>query len=294
MLISTSKFRVWGTSEEAKGEVIIAENESKGSVLLGGKKITLDDVFKVGAQNFNINLDVQGLNEVSQNASKIGDSANSSFQGQISLQEKYFPKQLCRAAVFYRVASIMQGHLGIRSSVVSFLADIINNGIVPCFSSVENANLELVAIFYGLGYCHTQKGILPTIEAFNRSNISGISLNKHEYDTLLSSEFVHIGMITFLAASAHNLFKTLDVVASYSFEVCGASLASFDTSHFEVCRQQRGLMASATNLRLLLEDTKASQNFDFSKCTVPNSFVDIPQFHGPANDSFLQLIRYLY
>lgn len=290
MLISTPKFSVWGSSNERTADIrVIASN---GNLSVGGRKVVLDDMFKVSVQNYTVGIDPKTSSDMTAKESKLNDTIISSFRYERNESGTYFPEELCRAVLFYKIVSLLQCNSNCRLDLVHFLVNLLNSKIVPCFSSLERVGIELIALCYGEKVnCYTSSGIKVAKEALKASNIDIFHLSKCEYDTLLVIEYAIIGMTCLLAGSIQNTFKMLDVIAAYSFECSGLNTFPFDPIHFDICRQQRGLMTSSSNLRLLLEGTRANATFDSSSYSNLLPFTDIPQIHGPATDSCSQLTR---
>jgi histidine ammonia-lyase len=76
----------------------------------------------------------------------------------------------------------------------------------------------------------------------------------------------------------------VDPIAALAVEAAGARVDGFDPTLFEILRQHRGQMLSASNLKLLLEGSKRAG----SNKTLGESFAEfhsIPQIVGPAQEA---------
>jgi histidine ammonia-lyase len=249
-----------------------------------GRKVLISDVAKVACLNYSVGLDSQSLEKIDGELSSLPPSPpfklNKSALSAISRDAQYHVS-LCRAAVFVRIVSLMQGRSAVRSVVIQLLADMLDAGVVPNFSSASNAGIELVAALIGADTTSYFRGsVMSTATAFSRAGLSPIELTTAEALTIQYSQFWATSVSCLVTAGAANLVSIMDSVSALSCESFGVNVEHFDAIHFDTCRQHRGQMASSTNLRLLLEGSKRVNTA--TQAVV--SFDCIPQINGPAQE----------
>jgi hypothetical protein len=291
MLVSTRSFSVWGCPQKSTTIEGSASKDKKiGNVVVGGRRVTLDEVVKVAVKDFQVVLDpVMSQTYEDSSSSMPGSRTFSSSEGKKS-SGPALPRELCRAAVFSCIAGLMQLKSGVRFEVVEFLTDAINCGVVPCFSSVSNAQLELVNFITGQStQCYTSSGIVSASVALEGAGIDTLpALYDYEGNTLVYGQFTLPGMAALVAAGAVRTFKALDAVTSFSCEAVEASAAPFEADRFDVLRPHRGQMNAAANMRLLLE---SSGNTTSSVSRATECFLQIPQVNGPATEAITAAAR---
>lgn len=267
-LNETKSFSAWGSEAEVDKSItsLSALTICLPQLLVGGKKISLDEFAKVAFFKATVTLDPATLEQVGAKAVTPGPSVVVPAAAHVST---VIPREVCRAAVFQLIVIWMQGRSGVRSSAVEVLTNLLNADRVPSFTSVANAPIELLRV-------------TPSFNDTERRNI-------------LQGEFVFTGMAGFIGGYVQKTFHTLDVVAAFSCEAAGVALGdSSDPAVFELLRPQRGQMSSASNLRLMLD---SSRNTTASSGTCAGAaeavFKAIPQIHGPALEASAASARYV-
>lgn len=288
MLNKTKKFSVFSLENDQINSNELNKNNNKkvSFFLIGGKKITLDEIFKIISQSISLSLDLNILEEIKNNNNNNNSKNNSFNISNLKIQTKnvFLPIELSKSAIIYTINSLMQGKSGIRSIVIETLVELFNNNNLPLFTSVENAQEELILTLLGqYPYCYSSNGgFISSSQALSLAGLSPITLLDSEGSTLLNGEFTFPGFVSLITLGAVRTFKTIDVISAFSSDSLGISTTAFDAENFDTLRPHRGQMTSASNLRMMLE---SSGNIN----TVNNpldlsSFIDIPQVNGPTND----------
>ena len=291
-LSKTQKFSSW-TSSYVPTEMSSSQLDIKGNVTVGGgRKVIVHEVAKVAVLRYSVTLDVATLQKVEEDAlTRVQIPLPlSTLYSSSSLYE--FEENICRACVFARIVSIMQARLGIRTVIVELLSEMLNNGVVPIFSSEESAGQELVFVISGIGgSCYTPNGKRSAQDVFEIYNFSSVQLTAAEADTLAVSQFFVTGLASLLVSGASNVVGMLDIIASISCEAFGASSDAFDAINYDVCRQHRGQINSSTNLRTMLEGSKRANSADMTSVPASACFQSIPQINGPAQETVLLSVK---
>jgi histidine ammonia-lyase len=159
---------------------------------------------------------------------------------------------------------------------------MLNADIIPSFTSDSEAGLQLVKTLSGLGQssCFANGIIVDSSEAFKGIGFEPIELTLDEAKTLAAEKFLFTGSACLLASGALSLAHIVDCIAAVSCESFGALVEPFDATHFEINRQHRGQMASASNLRLLLEGSKRTNSPVSNDLAANLAFQKLPQING--------------
>jgi histidine ammonia-lyase len=298
-LLRTPKFQVWSSSCAVDRRSGSCVSGTAASVSVGGgRRVLVSDVGKVAVLQYTVSLDEQSLGKLDAELNLPKAPRPFKLDNTIALSncDEVYPDSLCRAALFARIVSLMQSRAGVRSEVVQCMVRMLNSGVVPNFTSVNAAGLELVAAITGTGgYCQTKKSIQPSESAFSAAGISPVKLFEEEAETLLKGHFLTTGAACLVASGAVNISSTVDCIASLTCDSFGAYMEPFESNNFDVSRPHRGQMASATNLRLLLEGSKRT-NTPPSDATAfaLRTFSSIPQVNGPASETIQAAVKYVF
>jgi histidine ammonia-lyase len=294
-LNETKAFSIWGTDAEVDKSIVSLSKVaiSLPQVTVGGKKMSLGEVIKVAFFKALVTLDPTTLQQVGEKAKTPAKGVNVDVevptyqpsQTAPGASSSLLPREACRAAIFQLIIMWMQGRSGVRTVAIDFLVELLNVGCVPIFTSLANAPLELLLTLNGQhAKCLSSDGsVKPADVALRSCGLSPFVLNDIETRAILQEEFAFTGMSSFIGGYAEKTFRSLDVVAALSCEAAGVTLGdSADPAVFELLRPQRGQMASATNLKLMLDSSK-NNNTDAAASDEKDAvFKAIPQIHGPA------------
>lgn len=291
-LAKTQKFKVWSPPNSGSCEIqkTPATRNAASVVVVGGRKVTVSDVAKVAALMYNVSLDVSTIEKIDQ------DLASSKDFVQVSIPELrsvayndniVYDVSFCRAAIFARVVSLMQCRSAVRSAIIELLVDLLEANVVPNFSCPELAGLELCAVLTASGgSCYFDGIIMPSASALEMSGLTPVGLTSLELSTLKLGQFWSTGCTSLIAAGAVNMTAMMDCVSALSCDTFGASVEPFDATNFDTCRQHRGQITSATNLRLLLEGSKRT-----NASSIELAFCSIPQINGPSQESVSSAVK---
>lgn len=298
-LLPTKKFRVWSPPEgdvvTMKKVEIVARKLSEVFEIGGGRKVLVADVAKVAVLKYAISLNEATIEKIDTDLMSTTDIIESSDIGAMSVlnsSEPIYPPSLCRAAVFARIVSLMQCRSGVRSEVIKCLVSMLNADVVPNFSSPEQAGLELCFVLTGKGaFCHVNGVVISAAAAFSQYGLTHVGLTAQEASTIKLGQFWSTGCACLIAAGAANMVTMMDSVAALSCDSFGANSEPFDAGHFDSCRQHRGQISSATNLRLLLQGSNRINSPANNSSVAALAFSSIPQVNGPAQDYILSTVK---
>jgi hypothetical protein len=284
MLLKTKAFSVWGSQQESRLINAAAGKSavSRPVVHVGGRKISITDIAKVSCQNGQVVLDDNLQQEVNSFFNQFNNGKVYKVGSLFGNPNSFLPVELCRSALFHCISVILQGKSAIRYEVAHVLTALLNSGFVPRFTSVENTQAELLSTIAGqYPFCsQTGDDMVSSARAFQIAGIDSMDVFEIEALTLLNGELTFPGMVALITHGAASTLRTVDVISSFSCESVNVSTAPFDADLFDIHRPHRGQMASASNLRLMLE---SSSNVTRAAPT-DGRFSNMPQVHGPAGD----------
>jgi histidyl-tRNA synthetase len=295
-LLKTRKFKVLslpGDSMVMSSDNVPSRRSSSVVVVGGGRKVLVSDVAKIAVLGYAVSLDISSIEKIDAELASSTDIMQTFIPGCLSNNgESAYAVSLCRAAVFARIVSLMQGRTGVRSEVIEFLVDMLGADVVPNFSSPELAGSDLCAVVTGTGgSCYGNGTIMPSAAALSLNGLAPIELTAAEASTLKLGQFFATGCACLVASGAANIMLTIDSVAALSCDSFGANVEPFDSTHFDTHRQHRGQISSATNLRLLLEGSKRVNSPAMLTSPLASAFSSIPQVNGPAQDYFFSSVK---
>lgn len=263
-LAKTSKFGVWNPKIKSK-----VDKSINHIPIGGGKRINLTDVVNVAINSYEVIID-GSFTAINSEFNENDYLNNFEYSGN---KESPFPDIFCRAVLFSRIISLIQGRLGIRFETIQFLISMLNENFLPSFTSIAASGAELVKAVFDK----------------SQSEFFSYRLSKTEASILQSGSFLSTGISCLIAAGTSNLLNTIDAVSAISCEAFGALIEPLDSSNFETYRQHRGQITSSNNIRLFLEGSRRVNTPLFAS----EVFQTIPQTTGPALELISTAIKSL-
>ncbi len=216
---------------------------------------------------------------------------------------------LVKALMVARLNSLMQAYSGVHTNAVELLKDMINKNIIPCIYEhggvgasgdlVQLAHLGLVMI--GEGEVIFEEEIKPTIEIFNRFNLSPLSIHIREGLAILNgtSAMTGIGMVNIIQAK--KLLEWSVLLSAMMNEVVEAYDDHF-SFELNIVKRHKGQNRVAALIREVLKDSKMirkrsdvlygavniNQNIFEDKVQEYYSLRCVTQVIGPVYDTIYQ------
>jgi histidyl-tRNA synthetase len=260
---------------------------AKSITLTAGKRVSVHDVVSVACKAHGISADLPESTGTADEG-ESGISATSAYKPEAVQTNgaKAIPEPFCRSIYFARLVSLMQGRSGVRAAVLQYMCDVINAGIVPCFTSAKSSSRELLGALLGAdgSMCYSKSGLADAKSTLSKAGLSAPTLSTSEAASIGAGSYYHTGIGSILASACSTASPMVDVLSGLSCEAFGALTDPFEAIHFETNRQHRGQMNSATNLRLLLEGSKRTNKPMKKDVTSAEPFLTLPQTTGPAQD----------
>lgn len=202
------------------------------------------------------------------------------------------PADAVRAIMLIRVNSLVKGSSGIRLSVIQTLVDMLNKGVVPHIpekgslgASGDLAPLaHMVLPMLGLGRAYFEGELLPGREAMEKAGVPVIQLDAKEGLALINGTTVLTGVGALATYDAIQLLKLSDLAGALSLEVHNGISSPFEED-LHTIRPQSGQLATARNMRRLIEGSEHTTVATAQRVQDPYTLRCIPQIHGASKDS---------
>lgn len=261
-------------------------------VIIGGKKLTLDDFQRVLYADSNVQLHDEALQKVNKNfeflqhyaREKVIYGINTGFgpmaQYKISDEDQHqlqynlirshssgagnpFTEELSRATMLARLNSLMQGFSGVHPETVTLITELLNKRISACIFEkggvgasgdlVQLAHLALNLI--GEGEVLFDGKLQPAASLLKQHNIKPLNIHLREGLALLNgtSAMTGVGMVNLIHAK--KVFHISLVLSAITNEL----MKSFD-DHFSLelneVKHHEGQAKVAEGMRTILADSK--------------------------------------
>lgn len=171
-----------------------------------------------------------------------------------------FPPEVVRAMLVIRINTLMQGHSGVRASTLKAFASLLNAGIVPVVPMLGSVGASgdlaplshLAIVLLGQGEAFLGGERLPGGEALERAGLVPVRLSYKEGLALNNGTAQMLATAVLAAERLGRLVELADRCAAMSIEAFAGRVRAFD-AHVHALRPHPGQVASAANLRALLE-----------------------------------------
>ncbi|AGY38787.1 histidine ammonia-lyase [Streptococcus ilei] len=202
------------------------------------------------------------------------------------------PEDAVRAIMLIRINSLLKGYSGIRLSTVEKLLELLNKGVTPYIpekgslgASGDLAPLShMVLPMLGLGQAYYKGQLLSGQEALDQAGIEKIQLAAKEGLALINGTTVLTGIGALATYDGIQLLKLSDIAGALSMEVHNGITSPFEED-LHTIRPQSGQLATARNIRNLLEGSKNTTVATQQRVQDPYTLRCIPQIHGASKDS---------
>lgn len=299
-------------------------------VTLGDAPLTIADVVAVARHDAHVTVSRSALTRVAASRKIVEDLANDSqphygistgfgalAKVQIPVEKRQqlqrslirshaagtgaeVEREVVRALMLLRLATLATGRTGVRPAVVETYAAIINAGITPVVH--EYGSLGCSGDLSPLAHCAltlmgegqvrvagSAPDAAPTdaAEALAAAGITPLVLAEKEGLALINGTDGMLGMLCLALADLAELFTIADVAAAASVEGLTGTDAVF-AADLHALRPHPGQAAAAANMRAVLEGSHLIQRpreGEFTRVQDAYSLRCAPQVHGAARDT---------
>ncbi|GEQ49641.1 histidine ammonia-lyase [Tetragenococcus koreensis] len=292
------------------------------TIVLDGNSLTLEEVIAVARRNVNVAITKDAEVAVKESREivdkivaekKVTYGVNTGFgslcnvsispEDTEQLQENLirthsagfgvpFSEEVVRAIMLIRINSLVKGYSGIRLSTVRALLDMLNKGVHPYIpekgslgASGDLAPLaHMVMPLLGLGRAYYEGELLSGKEAMDKAELSIIKLNAKEGLAFINGTTVLTAVGALATYDAIELLKLSDIAGALSLEVHSGISSPFE-ENLHTIRPQSGQLATAQNIRYLMEGSQYTTKATQERVQDPYTLRCIPQIHGASKDS---------
>ncbi|MDD2215581.1 MAG: histidine ammonia-lyase [Eubacteriales bacterium] len=292
------------------------------TVVIGGAKCTIEELLSVVRNGCHIELSKEAKERIQQSRRVVEDcveeekvvyglttgfgkfsDVNISEEDSFILQENLIkshscgvgdplPNEVVKAMMLLRINALSVGYSGIRLSTVQTLVDMVNKDvipIVPCKGSlgasgdlVPLAHMSLVLL--GMGEAMYQGEKIAGEEAMRRAGIAPVKLTAKEGLALINGTQAMCSLGALTVADSETILKTADIIGAFSMEAENGIIDAMDPRIHKV-RGQPGQIATADNIRRLLQGSKNITHQGDLRVQDAYVFRCIPQIHGASRDT---------
>ncbi|HEY3062357.1 MAG TPA: histidine ammonia-lyase [Chloroflexota bacterium] len=203
-------------------------------------------------------------------------------------------REVVRAMMLLRGATLARGHSGVRPSVVEQIVAVLNAGItplVPCYGSLgasgDLAPLAHAALtLIGEGRATIAGRELDSATALRSAALAPLELQAKEGLALLNGTDGMLGMLVLACADLRLLLQAADVACAMSIEALLGTDRAF-AADLQALRPHPGQVASAANLRMLLAGSEITASHRASVHLVQDAYSlrCHPQVVGAVRDT---------
>lgn len=210
------------------------------------------------------------------------------------------PREVVRAMMTLRANALAVGNSGIRPKVVRQLIDMLNADIVPVVpekgslgASGDLAPLAHIAlVLIGLGEAFYKGERMPGSKALALAGLHPVALEAKEGLALINGTQAMTAIGALAAYDALNLYKTVSLASSLSFQALKGIVDAFDPRIHEL-RRQAGQMECAADMRRLIEASALTTRQGEQRVQDPYVLRCIPQVHGASLDAIAYVAKIL-
>jgi histidine ammonia-lyase len=203
-------------------------------------------------------------------------------------------REVVRAMMLLRAATLSRGFSGVRPAVVEQIAAVLNAGITPIVPSYGSlgASGDLAPLAHaalcliGEGRALVGSAEVDAAQALRAAGIAPLELQAKEGLSLLNGTDGMLGMLSMACVDARRLFQVADVACAMSVEALLGTDRTF-AADLQALRPHPGQAASAANLRRLLADSPIAASHRTSAHAVQDAYSlrCHPQVAGAARDT---------
>lgn len=291
-------------------------------VILDGENLTLEELVAIARDNAIVEIKPENIEKVNKARAIIEDIVENErvvygvTTGFGSLCKVSIPKDDCsqlqenlirthsagfgnplgidevKAAMTIRVNSLVKGSSGIRLSTIMTLVDMINKGVTPMIpekgslgASGDLAPLaHMVLPMLGLGRAYYEGELMSGKEAMEKAGIPVINLVAKEGLALINGTTILTAVGALATYDAINLVKLADIAGALSMEAHRGLIDAF-YEELHVIRPHDGCLATARNMRNLLEGSTYITHTAELRVQDPYTLRCMPQIHGANKDT---------
>jgi len=252
--------------------------------IVGGGQTSLEDVLRVVAGN-QIQVDAAAAHRI-----KKESPPPKTFEPEVPPTNsddeitQYLDYAQTRAALFYKLQTLINGKSKCRVDIVQTLEAMLNAQVYPSLPLGPTDGVALHALanaFHGVGTATAGDNVLPLLEALKTAGIETVpGLSVEERAVLEDGQAVSAGTGAICTQSGKALVNIATAVAALSAEALQADVKAFDVDITESL-PHKGAIDVADTLRAMLAESRQVNAKKIGAGVLP-SLTTVPFVHGAA------------
>ncbi|MGQ9601118.1 MAG: histidine ammonia-lyase [Candidatus Bipolaricaulia bacterium] len=200
------------------------------------------------------------------------------------------PDEASRAALLFRVNSLLKGHSGVRPEIIDYLITLLNRRVYPLIpkkgsvgASGDLAPLaHLALLLIGEGEAKLEGKLLPGREVLRRLGLKPLALEPKEGLALINGTQVSLAVGFLAFVRAERLLEEASFLSAMALEAYGGKSEPYD-ERLHRARPHPGQLAVASRIREILRGSRlVDRNTNVQD---PYSLRCVPQVLGAAHDA---------
>ncbi len=205
------------------------------------------------------------------------------------------PQDVSRAALLFRLNSLLAGHSGVRPVIIEYLIEFLNREVSPVIpskgsvgSSGDLAPLaHLALLLIGEGSARFRDQTLSGAQLLEKFNRKPLELAPKEGLALINGTQISLAVGFMARLTAKKLLNHAQLIACLALEAAGGSTQPLD-ERLHACHPHPGQRHVAEQMRLLLEGSRlVNQSLDIQD---PYTLRCVPQVLGTCLEA-LQFVQ---
>lgn len=173
------------------------------------------------------------------------------------------PEDVSRAALLFRLNSLLAGHSGVRPVVIEYLIEFLNQRVFPVIpskgsvgSSGDLAPLaHLALLLIGEGQADLNDQTLPGAQILKKLNLKPLELAPKEGLALINGTQISLAVGFMAWLKAQNLLNHAQLIACFALEATGGNIDPLD-ERLGACHPHPGQRHVAEYMRSRLADSR--------------------------------------
>lgn len=203
------------------------------------------------------------------------------------------PTELVRWMLLFKINALLAGASGLQPACVEFLADMLNNDILPVIPSRGSLGASgdlaplaaMVLPILSKGDVVVEGKVYPAAEILAERNIKTVPLGAKDGLSLINGTQMMLAYAAGIVVRAWRLAKQADIIASMSLEAIKGSIRPFSEGLLAL-RPHPGTLETGENIRRLMAKSEIlNSHLDCGKVQDPYSLRCVPQVHGACRDA---------
>lgn len=200
------------------------------------------------------------------------------------------PREVSRAALLFRLNSLLKGYSGVRREIIDYLGELLNCKVYPSIPAKGSVGASgdlaplahLALILIGEGEAELDGKVMPGGEVLRRLGLEPLRLEPKEGLALINGTQVSLAMGFAAFSRAQTLLEDAEVLSGLALEAYGGRVEPFAEWLHRV-RPHPGQTAVASRIRELLQGSRLVNRSD--SVQDPYSLRCVPQVLGASRDA---------